>query len=529
MKTLYYNATVYTGEDFAQAFIVQEDRFLAVGSNAELLSQPYDEKIDMQGAFVCAGFNDSHMHLLNYGQMLSQAKLQEHTASLEDMLGYIREYVQNNNTPGRWISGRGWNQDYFNDCDRMPNKQDLDAISKDIPMIMTRACGHSCVVNSKVLQLANIDEKTPAPEGGAIDYENGILYDNAMELLNTYIPLPDKEALKDMLEKGSRALNTYGITSCQSDDYCVFREIPFETINEAFEELKNEGRLTVRVTQQANFMESDEFQRFVEEGNLSGNGDEMYRIGPLKMLGDGSLGARTAHLSRPYHDDPSTCGFSLFSDDQFNKMIDYANRHNMNVAVHAIGDKCLDKVLNAIENALQNNPREDHRHGIVHCQISRPDQLERMERLKLHIYAQSVFLDYDNHIVEQRVGKELAASSYNWKTLKDKGLSVSNGSDAPVETPDALRGIECAVTRTSLDGTGPYLPDQAFSVKEALDSFTIESAKASFEENYKGKIAPDYLADFTILKQDPFKIDERKIHEIEVLATYLGGKCVYKK
>ena len=246
------------------------------------------------------------------------------------------------------------------------------------------------------------------------------------------------------------------------------------------------------------------------------------------MLGDGSLGGRTAHLTNPYHDDPNEIGFNLFLDEQMNTMIDLANRNNMQVAVHAIGDACLDQVLNAIDKALQNHPRDDHRHGIVHCQISRADQLERMEKLKLHIYAQSIFLDYDNHIVEQRVGKELASTSYNWKTLMDNGLTISNGSDAPVEIPDALKGIECAITRTSIDGTGPYLPEQAFSVKEAIDSFTINSAKASFEEDYKGLIKQGYLADFVILDEDPFEIDKFSIHKIKVLKTYLNGKCVYE-
>ena len=199
----------------------------------------------------------------------------------------------------------------------------------------------------------------------------------------------------------------------------------------------------------------------------------------------------------------------------------------MPVAVHAIGDACLDQVLNAIENAQAAQPRSDPRHGIVHCQITRPDQLERIRRLGLHVYAQSIFLDYDNHIVEQRAGKELASSSYHWKTLLNHGVSVSNGSDCPVELPNVMAGMECAVTRTSLDGTGPYLPEEAFSVQEALDSFTWRSAEASFEEAYKGKIAPGYLADFTVLDDNPFETEARRIHEIKVIGCYLGGKRVF--
>ena len=163
----------------------------------------------------------------------------------------------------------------------------------------------------------------------------------------------------------------------------------------------------------------------------------------------------------------------------------------------------------------------------MHCQITRPDQLERIRDLGLHVYAQSIFLDYDNHIVEKRAGKALAATSYHWKTMADMGVSVSNGSDCPVERPDVMTGIECAVTRTSLDGTGPYLPDQAFTVREALDSFTLRGAEASFEEKTKGRIAPGYLADFTVLSENPFETDPFRLHGIRVDGCWLGGKRVY--
>ena len=183
----------------------------------------------------------------------------------------------------------------------------------------------------------------------------------------------------------------------------------------------------------------------------------------------------------------------------------------------------------AIEAALKNDPRQDHRHGIVHCQITRPDQLERIAGLKLHVYAQTVFLDYDNHIVESRVGAERARSSYRWKTLMNRGVSVSNGSDSPVELPDVMRGIECAVTRTSMDGTGPYLPEEAFSVKEALDSYTIRGAEASFEEHSKGRIALGYVADFTVLEHNPFMTEPGMLHTIAVHSCYLGNRCVYMR
>ena len=148
--------------------------------------------------------------------------------------------------------------------------------------------------------------------------------------------------------------------------------------------------------------------------------------------------------------------------------------------------------------------------------------------MNLHVYAQSIFLDYDLHIVQERVGEELANSSYSWKTLMNKGVTVSNGSDCPVELPDVMAGIQCAVTRCDLKGNGPYLPHEAFTVQEALDSFTKMGAKASFEESIKGQITPGMLADFVVLGENPFTADAQKLKDIPILSTYLGGKKVFE-
>ncbi len=537
MKKIYFNGKIYTGkEKLSTAFAVEDGLFILVGTDDEVLSLRDESTycIDLKGAFVCPGFNDSHMHLLNFGQTLSMAALSEHTDSLLGMIEYLKDYAKDNpSQKGGWIKGRGWNQDYFSDTDRMPNRYDLDLVSRDYPVIITRACGHCCVVNSKALEIAGIADDSLCSDGGSIGMENGKpdgrFFDNAMDLFDPFIPLPAKDEIKEMLRIAARTLNSYGITSVQTDDYCVFRNVPYEVVNEAYRELEDSGELSVRVYEQSNFNDIDELKRFIESGNITGTGTPMFKIGPLKMLGDGSLGSRTAHLSSPYADMLGTCGFSLFSDENMNEMISYANSHGMQVAVHAIGDACLDQVLNAIEGALKTSSRDDHRHGIVHCQISRKDQLERIARLKLHVYAQSIFLDYDNHIVENRVGKELASTSYSWKSLMEMGVCVSNGSDCPVELPDVLKGIECAVTRTSMDGTGPYLPGEAFTVKEAVDSFTICGARASFEENKKGSIAPGFYADFNILDGNLFDVPQKELHNVIIDACYLSGECVYRR
>ena len=536
MKTIYYNGAVYTGEmPLREAFVEENGRFTFAGTNEDAvkLAQTGDRLVDLKGSFVCSGFNDSHMHLLGFGNTLSTAPLAAHTDSLEEMLDCLKEFLENH--PPRengWLMGRGWNQDYFSGEKRMPDRRDLDKVSETVPVCAVRACGHCLAVNTKALELLQITADTPQPEGGRIgmdeDGPDGRFFDNAMDLVYDRIPAPGKEEVKDMILAACRALNRYGVTSSQTDDYSTFRSVPWTVINDAYRELEEEGLLTVRVNEQSNFTSLESLKEFVEAGNKTGTGTDRFAIGPLKMLGDGALGARTAFLSRPYADDPSTCGIPVFDQKTMDEMVGYANAQGMQVAVHAIGDACLDRVLDACEKALAEHPRKDHRHGIVHCQITRPDQLERIVKMGLHVYAQSIFLDYDIHMVKDRVGEELASTSYSWKTLMKAGGTVSNGSDCPVELPDVMAGIQCAVTRCTLkDHVGPYLPEQKFTVQEALDSYTKAGAYASFEETKKGCIAPGMLADFVVLGQNPFEVEKTALKDIPVLVTVLEGKTVW--
>lgn len=534
MRVVFYNGNVYTGElPLVSAFIVEDGRFTDVGSDEAILkaAEPGDNLINLNGDFVCAGFNDSHMHLLNFGLTLSYAPLYRNTESLKAVMDCMREHLRLHPvSEGQWLCGRGWNQDFFKDTTRMPSRWDLDEVSRDVPIMITRTCGHCCVVNSKLLELAGITSETESPSGGRIGVENGEidgrLYDNAMDILDVCRPIPTKEDIKRMILLAASELNRYGITSAQTDDYCVFRDVPADVVNSAYRELEKAEMLTVRVCEQCNFTEPEALKAFIASGETE-KGSDFFKTGPLKLLGDGALGSRTAHLSKPYKGTDSY-GFSLFSPEHMKRMVACANAHGMDAAIHAIGDACLDEVLDAIECALRENPRPEHRHGVVHCQVSRADQLERMIRLGVHIYAQTIFLDYDNHIIEKLVPDDLAKTSYCWKTLLKNGLNVSNGSDCPVELPDVMKGIECAVTRTSMDGTGPYLPDEAFTVREAIDSFTSSSAIASHDECIKGTIKKGMLADFVILGANPFDADARAIHRIPVKATFVGGREVFR-
>ena len=293
MKTAYFNGIVYTGElPFREAFVTKNGCFGLVGSDREVLDtlEPGDERVDLKGHFVCAGFNDSHMHLLSFGHTLYGVKLAGHTGSLTELLKALeRRLREAPPRDGGWLKGRGWNQDYFSDVKRMPDRHDLDRVSGEIPILITRACGHCAVVNTRALALAGIDSNTPDPEGGTIGHSadgepDGRLFENAIDLLNAAIPKPDREEIKQMLGLAMEQANRYGITSVQTDDYSTFRSVSWEEINEAYRSLEEAGQLTVRVTQQANFTKLSELRRFVEAGNVTGRGSSLFRIGPLKML-----------------------------------------------------------------------------------------------------------------------------------------------------------------------------------------------------------------------------------------------------
>jgi len=536
MKTIYINGQVFTGNGLsAEAFAVEDDHFVCVGTNEEIkaIIQPDDEIISLDGRFVCAGFNDSHMHLLNYGNVRSQCDLAG-AKSVQELQSRLRAFlVERQLSEDAWLLGRGWNQDYFAPATGIPTKYDIDAVAQDRPICIVRCCGHCMTVNSRALELLGISADTPCPEGGAIDRDEqgcltGVLRDSAMSLVYQHLPAPTRDDMKSMMKEAMRALNQMGITSCQTDDLCAFENVDWREVISAYQELDAEGQMTVRVYEQSQFTEPEGLQSFLDAGWCTGKGTDMFRIGPLKLLGDGSLGARTAFLSDAYADDPNERGIAIFTQEQLDALIGLAHRNGMQCAVHTIGDGILDRVLNAYEKAFAACPRDDHRSGLVHVQLTRPDQLERMRKMNLHAYVQTIFIDYDSHIVHERAGNTLAATSYAFHGMREMGMHVSNGTDCPVELPNPMRGLQCAVTRQPLDGDlPPYRPEEAMSVEEALLSYTAEGAHASFEEAFKGKIQPGMAADFAVLSDNPFSIPADEIRNIQVLKTVLGGRVVY--
>lgn len=491
-----------------------EDMPLIEGENYEHLQYP--------DQFIYPSFNDSHMHLIGYGAYLSQLRL-DGTKSIEIMKEKLQIYTMT--CQNHIIIGRSWNQDEFTER-RLPTRWDLDEVVSDKPVVLYRACGHIAVVNSAALKYFNISETTEV-EGGALDRESGeltgILRENALSLVSTSLEM---DVIKKYILAAQKSLNAYGITSVQSDDLIMVTSDRHQDLLELFNEISSSGELTVRVYEQSQFFTLDNFKRHLALGYVQNKGNPLFKLGPLKILADGSLGARTAKLRRPYHDDATATGILIHSEEEVKHLIECAFQNDVDVAVHGIGDYTIAYVLDLIGTLREKYPRSDPRNAIVHCQIMDDALIDKMASEHVSALVQPVFLEYDMTIVKERVGKALAKTSYAYRTMLAKGIKLGFGSDAPVEDPNPFRSIYYAVHRERPDGLS-YYKEEAVTLCDALKAFTTDAAYFSYEEAFKGKLQKGHFADFIVLSENLQHITPDELLNVSPRATYLGGTCVF--
>ena len=505
------------------AFLVQDDRFAAFGSTDEILAQitPDTEVVDLNGAAVYPGFIDSHCHLLGFGRFLENVQLSS-CRSNDELYARLKRRAETL-APGEWLIGRGFNEETF-DVKELPDREGLDRVSRDIPIAVTRMCGHKMVVNSKALELAGIDENSRV-EGGTIDTERGFLEENAIPLLQAAWPKETEESIRKAILQGQKEMNRYGITAVGSDDFISLTD-DWRLVLNVLSKMAYRGELTVRINEQCEFPTVQEFAKFLDDGYTTDVGDDFFRIGPLKLLSDGSLGARTAALFEPYSDDPSKRGYMTMSRDDIRTWVKLAADYNMPSVIHAIGDLAVSTVLDVYEDiVLPGNPLH---HGLVHCQIMSPEEINRVKAMHIDCYFQSLFIDDDAPILPKRVGAERAVSCYPFKSLSESVIAA-NGSDAPVETPDVLKGIQLAVTRKSVSEDAAMNPKECLSVKQAIDSYTVCGARIFSAEDRFGVLAEGYYADFAVLDTPIERAEIESIRNIPVMMTVMNGETVFER
>jgi predicted amidohydrolase YtcJ len=524
---IYFNANVWTGnarQPKAEAIAIDDGSIVAVGTTAEVrkLADAKTHAVDLKGAFVVPGFIDNHVHFINGGLALAQVDLRDAASRAE----FTRRIAQTAaKTPkGQWIKDGGWDHELWGG--ELPTRDWIDKDTPNTPVFVSRLDGHMALANSLVLKLAGIDEKTPDPEGGTIVRDQsgrptGILKDNAMNLVFTVIPAPSDQELAQGLERAMEHAVARGVTQVHDmggvEDFRVL---------DLYRRTRASDKLRMRIY---SFVPMAERQKAAEYQTRNGTGDEWLRWGGVKGFVDGSLGSTTAWFHKPYDDAPNTTGLTMGDPEKLRTGIIEANKAGLHVAVHAIGDRANDWLLDAFEKIEQAGPKKDWRFRIEHAQHLTPAAIKRFGPLGVVASMQPAHAIDDGRWAEKRIGAERLKGTYAFRSLIDSGAHLTFGSDWPVAPLDPLTGIYAAVTRRTNDGANPngWQPQQKITVAEALRSYTAENAWAGFQEGKVGVLKQGALADFAVLSKDLFAVPPAEIDKVKVVRTVVGGREVY--
>ncbi|HXY26325.1 MAG TPA: amidohydrolase [Candidatus Acidoferrum sp.] len=528
--TYYTHGRIYTNdpaEPWAEALAVADGKISCVGKLAHVLldcggSQEGAVTVDLHGQFVMPGFNDAHIHLGAAAADAMAVQLNG-VASVEELQKRLADAVANHKE-GEWITGAGWDHTLWAEK-RFPNRQQLDAVAPKNPVILTHISGHVAVANSLALKRAEIDKTTPNPPGGEIEHDSlgeptGMLKeDSAMNLVNVRIPDPSPEQRRHAIELVLENVAKNGVTSVQ--DNSAWEDF------QVYQQLKTEGKLTVRITEWLPFNASlDDLQNMRAQG---GTRDPWLKTGALKAVTDGALGSRTAAMLEPYSDDPSTTGIYTYDPEKLQAMAIERDRAGFQLAFHAIGDRANRIALDVFEAVAKANKPRDRRDRIEHAQVVAPMDFQRFKQLNVIASMQPSHQTTDMRWAEDRIGAERIKGAYSWATMLHNGVHLAFGTDYPVEVVSPFRGLYACVTRQRPEG-GPrngWEPQEKISLEDCIRSYTSGSAYAEFEEGKKGELKQGEYADFIVLSSDLTRIPASEYTKTKVVQTIVGGKPVF--
>jgi predicted amidohydrolase YtcJ len=515
----------------AEAIAVKGETIFAVGSVSKIRSyidKGKTEVIDAAGRLVIPGFNDAHVHFgpldPDYIELRYTTDPSVITEKVKAQLARVK--------PGELIQGGHWEHEMFTDR-KWPSKELIDKVSPDNPVILSRADGHSVLVNSFVLKKSGITKNTPNPFGGEIQKDpvtgepTGILKETAEDLIKT----GEVKSERTPEEEESRTWKGYLLALKEAREYGVTSlQIPGKADYAAYKKLQKEGQLTCRIDM-GEFLTSDSsaLEKFITEKQKYPLDSDWIRFGYLKAFMDGTIGSGTALMFKPFADNPESSGLAMMPYEEFEKMVIKADKMGFQIGVHAIGDKANFWVLNAYEKAQQVNGKRDSRHRIEHAQTLQESDIPRFAQLGVIASMQPTHCITDKRFYEKRVGLERCKEAYAWRSLLNTGAMLAFGTDYPVEPLNPMEGLYAAVTRKDRHGEegGGWFPEQKLTMVEAIKYYTWGSAYAQFMDNRKGMIKPGYLADIVITDKDLLTIPDNEIMKTKVDYTIVGGKVVY--
>ncbi|WP_343527070.1 amidohydrolase [Sphingomonas sp.] len=520
LDVAYVNGRIWTGAGphlFSDAIGIKGDRIGAIGQAAVRSGTVRSTQIvDLKGAFVTPGLIDAHVHFVKASIMLSQPSLR--TADTPE--AFIRRIGEaaRNLPPGQWLQGGNWDQDRWGG--RMPDRSWIDPVTPDTPVAVIRYDLHMMLLNSVALRLAGIDRNTPDIPGGVIERDakgepTGIVKDAAKQLVLRAIGAPSDAQIDAAARQGIALALSKGVTSVHSTEIDWVAQAAFQRLNAA-------GPPGIRF---ASYVPLADWERQAARIADQGSGDDWMRLAGCKVVFDGSLGSRTALFYEPYLDDPSTHGMTVTDPADLRRWMMAADRAGLQIAVHAIGDRANDTVLDIMAAVAAANGKRDRRFRIEHAQHLAPAAIPRFARQGVIASVQPYHAVDDGRWAVRRIGPDRLKTSFAFHSLIASGAHVCMGSDWPVAPIDPLSGLKAAVLRETLDGRNPggWYPEQRVSLAQALSGYTRGGAYAAFSEQRVGVLAPGYLADFTVFDTDLFAIDPERITDAKVLRTIVGG------
>lgn len=516
----------------AQALAVRGDEIIAIGTNDEVAAYigEMTQVIELDGQLAIPGFIEGHGHFLGVGNAQMQLRLMD-TQNWEEVVSMVAAAVEQAQ-PGQLIRGRGWHQEKWDplpepNVEGFPLHDRLSEVSPDNPVLLTHASGHATFANARAMEMSGITRDTPNPDGGEIlrDSRNnpiGVFRETASRLLNAASadaapPDPRRQAELAVAEALSK-----GVTSFQDAGSS------FETVD-LLKSMVDDGSLGIRLW----VMLRESNEALAARGadyRMVGYGNNHLTVRAIKRSIDGALGSRGAWLLEPYSDSPESTGLNTTTPESISNTAAWAITNDFQLCVHAIGDRANRETLDIFQRAFEANPdKSDLRWRDEHTQHLHPDDIPRFAELGVIASMQGVHCTSDAPYVVARLGEQRAEQgAYVWKTLLETGAVVSNGTDAPVEDVSPLASYYATVSRKLADGSVFY-PDQRLSRLEALQTYTINSAFAAFEEDIKGSLSVGKLADITVLSKDVMTISEDEIPSTEVVYTIVGGKVLYSQ
>jgi predicted amidohydrolase YtcJ len=540
------NGRIWTAEvasPWAEAVAIRGDRIVYVGTaaGAEALRGPDTDVIDLGGRLVTPGFNDAHIHISGGALSLERVDLIE-AQSLESVQAKVKDFASAN-PKNPWVLGFGWLYGSF--PGGLPTKEQLDAVVSDRPAYMSCYDGHSAWANSRALALAGITKDTKDPLNGVIVRDpktgepTGALKEAATGLVEKMIPEPEAEARYALVLKALALLSSQGLTSVQDAGGLLGGGLRGGSDAagdiELFDRARREGKLSVRITGSA-VMEQGKVEDAIAAARRAHERwhDDMLRVSAVKGFVDGVIEAHTAAMLTPYSDDASFgLGLPNWDPEALNAAVTAVDATGLQVYLHAIGDRGVRMALDAHAAALSANHRADRRGRIEHIETIQAVDIPRFKELGVIASMQPLHANPDQNnfnVWSRNAGPDRASRAWAWHRIEQAGGRLAFGSDWPVVTSDVFRGLYCATTRKTREGTpaGGWLPEYAVSLDSALRHYTIDGAYASFDEKDKGSLAAGKKADLVVLSEDLFRTPPETILKARVLLTVMDGRLVYR-